>query len=763
MPDTAPTTAARTASRTSTLDRNLGALALRAPRLARRLAETEPTTEIEFVESAEEGVLSAVYRGSALASRRRPRTEAQRLASTVEMGSVGAVAALGFGLGHHVDALARRAKGAAVIVVFEPDLPLLRAVLERVDCAGMLGAGNVMICTAPDDHGALTEAIHGAETLVAMGVRFVEHPPSVRRLGDGAGVFTRTVTDVVASVRSQVITTMVQSEMALRNALMNAPHYAAGRGVADLAGAATGHAAIVVAAGPSLRRNMALLRDPAVRERCVIIAAQTTFKPLLAEGIRPHFVTALDYHEISARFYEGLTAADVEGVTLVVEPKANPAILASYPGVIRCVGDESLDAILEPLRLAGHGRIKPGATVAHMSYYLARHLGCEPVILVGQDLGFTDGQYYSDGASIHRVWACELNPFRTLEMMEWERIVRGRSILRKATDHLGRPIYTDEQMGAYLTQFEHDFLSDSANDLRIIDATEGGVRKAHTTPMALSDAIAAHVTGAGSLPPALENPGATGDASATRGPVRERLLALRRDVVRLAGVTRRASELLEDVQERLEEPKKANPLIERVHKLSAEAQSIRPAFDLVQRINQTGAFNRIRADRALRVEEGLDPREEQRRRLERDRTNLRWFADAADSFTEMLAETAEALEAGEVRTRIPSAEPALMPGKGAARGAKTKNRCVALIDGAFGSPEMLDRTVERLGACEALDGIEVIPADHPARASRAGERRGAIMSARRFAPGAWRGGPLQRPPRMRPMRSPRCHSSPWRP
>ena len=82
-------------------------------------------------------------------------------------------------------------------------------------------------------------------------------------------------------------------------------------------------------AGPSLRRNLHLLGAPGVRDRVVIIAVQTVLKQVLEAGIRPHFVTALDYHEISRRFYEGLTEADVAGVTLVVEPKANPAWSAS--------------------------------------------------------------------------------------------------------------------------------------------------------------------------------------------------------------------------------------------------------------------------------------------------------------------------------------------------------------------------------------------------------------------------------------------------
>ena len=123
-----------------------------------------------------------------------------------------------------------------------------------------------------------------------------------------------------------------------------------------------------------------LLSRPGVRERVVIIAVQTVLKTLLARGIKPHFVTALDYHEISARFYEGLTEADVEGVTLVVEPKANPAILKAWPGAIRCVGDHVLEQILGESLACDMGELTPGATVAHLAYYLARHLGCDPAI-----------------------------------------------------------------------------------------------------------------------------------------------------------------------------------------------------------------------------------------------------------------------------------------------------------------------------------------------------------------------------------------------
>src|SRR5690606_8964302 len=93
---------------------------------------------------------------------------------------------------------------------------------------------------------------------------------------------------------------------------------------------------------------------------------------------------------------------------------------------------------------------------------------------------------------------------RTLEMFEHERIVRARRMLRRATDSLGRPVWTDEQMEAYRLQFERDFAADVRRGLRVIDATEGGVHKAHAQTMSLAEALEAFGAGALDLPPAPE-------------------------------------------------------------------------------------------------------------------------------------------------------------------------------------------------------------------------------------------------------------------
>src|SRR5205085_4399632 len=148
------------------------------------------------------------------------------------------------------------------------------------------------------------------------------------------------------------------------------------------------------------------------------------------------------------------------------------------------------ETLLAEMKL-NNAKLPSGATVAHLAYYLAEHCGCDPIIFIGQDLGFSDGLCYAPGTSYDDVWNSELSRFCSIEMKQWEQIVRDRNILRRTVDHAGRPTYTEERLFTYLQQFERDFAKSSA---RIIDATEGGVMKRGATAMTFADAIAAYCT-----------------------------------------------------------------------------------------------------------------------------------------------------------------------------------------------------------------------------------------------------------------------------
>lgn len=792
------------------LERNLSALQASSPRVVEMVRRAASRGDVEFAMS-EEGVASASMRVEtprgvvvrALASRRRPLEEAAKLAGTIDVADAAAVAALGFGVGYHVRAVAQKMKRTGVVFVFEPDVALLRAVLERVDHSAWIRGHNVCLLTDAEDGAAILSAARGVEGLLALGFKLLQHPADRVRLGAAADRFSERFTEVIKAVRTTVVTTLVQAEVTLRNQLMNIDRYATTAGVTDLHGSMQGRPAIVVAAGPSLRRNIELLSKPGVRDRFVIIAVQTVLKTLLARGIKPHFVTALDYHEISRRFYEGLTPKDVEGVTLVVEAKANPAILEAFPGALRMPGDRFLDEFLgEPLVREFHGRsvvrelpggvpspaeatLPPGATVAHMAYYLARKLGCDPVILIGQDLGFTDGQYYAPGAAIHTVWSGELNTFNSLEMMEWQRIARGKyhvntqrtvegvtlpsepNLVQRQDVH-GRPIYTDQQMATYLAQFERDFRAHAEQGFTTIDATEGGVAKAFTTAMRLAEAIERYGPGSELRVPAASS---SPDPGTRLRKLRDRVRGVRQDVWKVGEMSRKTVRALTDMLEHHQDQSRVNRLIEQVQRTGQQVEAIQPAFTLVQHLNQTGALKRVREDRKIGLDESLSPLERQKRQIERDVMNVGWIADAADQLGRMLDDTIRMLDGGARVTRdLATPEDGPVPG-GMGR---DRQRIAALIAvdadrGGMGTPRPLGAsvagglnpltlTLRRLARCRQLDGVVLVGENAEAIRELAGEVPGlryevvrtdgsplaarleGIRGARLWSAACWRGG-----------------------
>lgn len=745
--------------------RNIAAIAQRSPRAARRIAAAPPKEKLDIFESAQPGVLTAELDGRLLASRRRPADEADKLARSVDLESTGGIVVLGFGMGHHLAAFARHAERLAAIVCFEPDESLLRSVLARVDHADWLASAHFVLATDPDDPAGLTASLNGLEGPLSVGVDIVPHPPSANRLGDSGKRFAATFADVFGRMRTQIVTTLVQTDVTVRNEFMNADQYLRWPGVADLRGVLDGRPAVCVAAGPSLRRNIHQLAKPGVRERVCIIAVQTALKPLLAAGVKPHFVTAIDYHEISTRFYEGLTPDDVEGVTLVAQARANPAILDAFPGAVRIPQDDQLAEILDIQHhvTRDRGSLPLAATVAHMSYYLARFLGADPVLLVGQDLAFTDHQYYGEGAAIHNVWAAELSSVRTLEMLEWERIARMRGTIHPATDLAGRNVYTDEQMATYRAQFERDFLKDADAGRTVIDATEGGVAKRHTEHMPLAEALERFApTDQRSLPDLTVAEPRPDDDFADE--LRERLSQLRRGVRSIVDASDDALELLRKMLRDQRDQQRINKLVDELNTVRDRVHQTGSAYRLLSHTNQFGAMGRMRRDRLITIAQRAgDAMAAQRQQIERDRENVRWHRAFAELLDHVLGVALDATRGGDklLRDVVP---PALAdaPDDAPARitGSDQTLRTAALlhIQPDAEPADNLRPTLARLARCQTI-GRALVVSNDPARAERlAGgslpgldvefaredrtnpRRAQSVRAARRWAGHAWRGG-----------------------
>jgi hypothetical protein len=614
--------------------RNLCALWESDPRLAMAL-EAIHEDDVPPLEPARDGGFTVKIPSESAASvylhsRYRPAAEARAWADAVQCDNRYAVVVCGFGLGCHVKALWEKLGGIdsdAVIVVAEPNLSLLKAAMMADDYHDMLrgrpGAmgGGVLLVTSLD-RGQLVERLEPRSVMftAGAGTLLAGHPASLQVAPAFFSAFQKQITEFIAFTRTGFVTLMLNNVATCRNIAHNLGRYVTTPPIDVLAGAFQGKPAVLVAAGPSLAKNMHLLHelvgtDPSAPRRAVIIAVQTMLKPLLAAGIEPDFVTSLDYNTVSTRFFENLADSGSTGhVHLVAEAKAHWNVLDVFPGTMSLTQNDFADKLLRGSGFPQRAGLKAGATVAHLSFYLAEFLGCDPIILVGQDLGFVDGLYYKPGTAIHETWGVELGRFNTLETKEWERIVRSRLILRQIPDIHGHPMYTEEQFFVYLQQFERDF---AASRCRVIDATEGGARKQGVQVMTLRQAIDA-------MPPATATPAAAKpwkgwncDVLANLRQARAALLARRADGMTMKETCETTIPLLEEMLAHQDDAPRMNRLFVEVDRARARVGNDPQTFEMIGLLNTIGELRRFQADLGVKGAK-VDSLVRQRRQLTRD-------------------------------------------------------------------------------------------------------------------------------------------------
>ncbi|ELW6689864.1 motility associated factor glycosyltransferase family protein, partial [Campylobacter coli] len=150
--------------------------------------------------------------------------------------------------------------------------------------------------------------------------------------------------------------------------------------------------AIVVSAGPSLAKQLSLLK--AYQDKAVIFCADGALSMLEKEGIIPDYVTNLDCRDLAMKFFQNK------------ENKTSLNILscATHPSLVHFLDNKSVvlrdDPLYQRFNLNDFGYIDTGTHVSHFSYTLALALGFKNIIMIGQDLAFDEeGNSHSKGFS----------------------------------------------------------------------------------------------------------------------------------------------------------------------------------------------------------------------------------------------------------------------------------------------------------------------------------------------------------------------------
>ncbi|EEL3568607.1 motility associated factor glycosyltransferase family protein [Campylobacter coli] len=150
--------------------------------------------------------------------------------------------------------------------------------------------------------------------------------------------------------------------------------------------------AIVVSAGPSLAKQLSLLK--AYQDKAVIFCADGALSMLEKKGIVPDYVTNLDFTDLAMKFFQ-----NKENKTSL-----NVLSCATHPSLVHFLDNKSVvlrdDPLYQRFNLNDFGYIDTGTHVSHFSYTLALALGFKNIIMIGQDLAFDEeGNSHSKGFS----------------------------------------------------------------------------------------------------------------------------------------------------------------------------------------------------------------------------------------------------------------------------------------------------------------------------------------------------------------------------
>lgn len=176
----------------------------------------------------------------------------------------------------------------------------------------------------------------------------------------------------------------------LTQGIQNLPAIADSAHLTALGTALQGLPFVIIAPGPSLDKNIALLKQ--LKGRAVLMAAAQCARALSKAGITPDFLVVIDPGDL-VYFLDGVDTSQIDA--LMVGVSCNPGFFAK-PFKNRIIFNANAhadqwisDLFQETIRLSSAG------SVSVASVHIAKHLKCGPIILVGQDLALSEGKQYS--------------------------------------------------------------------------------------------------------------------------------------------------------------------------------------------------------------------------------------------------------------------------------------------------------------------------------------------------------------------------------
>ncbi|QCT94010.1 motility associated factor glycosyltransferase family protein [Caminibacter mediatlanticus TB-2] len=214
--------------------------------------------------------------------------------------------------------------------------------------------------------------------------------------------------------------------------------------------------AIIVSTGPSLAKQLPLLKE--IQDYVTIISVDASLPILAKHNIKPDFVTSLERVELTGKFFENTPKEFQKDIIMVHASLQHERVLNNSHG--------KKVLVMRPFRynyyynLHNYGYLGRGMSAANMAYELATFMNYKTITLIGQDLAYSE-----DGTSHAKGHVLGEDEVKFKESDEYVTKYGGNGEIR-----------TTKVWNMFRNFFEKDIENSIKEGVKTYNCTEGGAR-----------------------------------------------------------------------------------------------------------------------------------------------------------------------------------------------------------------------------------------------------------------------------------------------
>lgn len=461
------------------LTENLKILKVHFPEIWKRVIESkqeENEVMIETARNQEDTLAVKLENGwNYIHSKYDPSAEAERFVRTQSnIESASHILFYGVGLGYHIQEILKRNKDIK-FSIYEPDIAVFKKFLSIVDLNQW----------KPNEHliNVITET-HNDDVKINLKrfTHLLDEQVSVVIFGsydriypDKTKLFVQKFREAIHENLEIMASKITFSKREAINGLKNLPH------ILKTPNILHGHnqmfknkPAIIVAAGPSLNQEFENLRKIKEAGTAYIFSVGSAINSLISNGLYPDASFSYDGSIMNTKVFKKIIDNHITDIPLIFGSTIGYETVEKYPGKMANFfvrHDSAVEALLQ--RKSGEEILVTErlTTISSITISALSKIGCSPIILVGQNLGYLKDQYYASGIDYVQSVASQKQKDTALTAKD----VYGNDMLSSS--------------GHMVMRVEMEKFIKAIQPVTIINTTKGGAHIEGTTFMPLERVI----------------------------------------------------------------------------------------------------------------------------------------------------------------------------------------------------------------------------------------------------------------------------------